>query len=694
MGIRIGVDTGGTFTDFVVASERGVEVSKVLSTPRHPEQAIIEGLERIAKARSLGVRQLLENVDLFIHGTTIASNTVIQRNGPRVGLLATEGFRDVLELRDGHKKNRYDIHMKPVEPFIPRHLRLGVKERIVYTGDIDIPLSEASVRAAIARFKKEGVEAVAICFLWSMVNPAHEEMALRILKEEMPDAYSTISSKILPAIREYPRTCATAVSAYVGPVLGQYLRRVAEYLKDNGYRYELLIMQVTGGAATVGEIEKRPVLAIGSGPAAGPAAGKSIGAGAGADDVMVIDMGGTSFEVSLLTGGAFTMTQEAQIADMPIGVPAVEMQSIGAGGGSIAWLDSGGMLRVGPQSAGASPGPACYGLGGEEPTVTDANLVLGHLDPANVLGATIRLDRRRAELAIAKIANPLGLDVPAAAAAIYHVVNSNMVGAMRAVSVMRGVDPRRYAIVNGGGAGGLHVSKLAEDLGVTSVISPAVAGGLCAFGMLAGDVRQASLVTAPMNSGSMDIERVNRIFADMEAAAREAIKQQGFADEAISFERSVDAKYPYQTHHLMVRIPDGTYGDDAVADLARRFHDVHERLYSYSLRDQTVDMNGWHLVAIARLPSLPVAAGKQHAAGAESAASRHRDVYDLAMNAYVPTPVCDGTKLVPGMTVKGRAIIELPTTTLMLFPQHSLTVQANGDFHIRIPAQKSTAQAA
>lgn len=682
MGIRIGVDIGGTFTDFIVATEEGVEVSKVLSTPDAPDAALVEGLELIAGARDLTVDQLLADVELFMHGTTIATNTVIQRNGPRVGLLQTEGFRDVLELRDGRKKDRYNLHVAPPEPFVPRYLRLGVQERVVYTGEVETPLSEDSVRRALRTFEAEGVEAVAVSLLWSMVNPAHEQAIRALIAEELPDAYVALSSEILPALREYPRTCATALSAYVGPVLGQYLRRLAAYLRDHGYRYDLLIMQATGGAASVASIEERPVLAIGSGPAAGPAAGARIGADVGADNVMVIDMGGTSFEVSLITEGRFSMTQAAEVAGMPIGVAAVDIESIGAGGGSIAWLDSGGMLRVGPQSAGAAPGPACYGLGGELPTVTDANLVLGFLDPSNVLGGRITLDRERAERAIATIGEPLGLEVPEAAAAIYDIVNTNMEGAMRSVSVMRGVDPRRYVIVNGGGAGGLHVAKIAQDLGVGQVICPAVAGGLCAFGMLAADVRQSALTTFPTNTDALDLDRVNAIYARMESDAREAMLRQGFADETISFERRVDAKYPYQTHHLMVELPGGVYDESNVAALAERFHEQHERLYSYALRDMSVDMSGWRVTAIGQLPALPIVDAPMGPVDSADAVVDTREIYFAEHGGYRPMPVYDGGALRAGMVIEDGGIVELPTTTVTLFPQHVLTVRANGDFHI------------
>jgi N-methylhydantoinase A len=695
MGIRIGVDIGGTFTDFIIVDDLGrFRVYKTLSTPHASEQAIFTGIEELATEAGAGVPEFLAGVDVFIHGTTKATNTVIQRNGPKTGMIHTKGFPDILFLRDGHKPDRYNLHMPPPDPFVPRYLRKEVDERILYSGEVMTPLDEDSVREALHVFRREGVESIAVCLLWSMVNPAHERRVAEIVREELPGVYVALSAEILPALREYPRACATALSAYVGPVLGQYLTKVSQYLRDNGYRYDLLIMQVTGGSASVQEIEKRPVLAIGSGPSAGPAAGLRVGSEEGERNLMVVDMGGTSFDVSLITDGVFAMSRELQIEDMPIGVAAVDVNSIGAGGGSIAWIDAGGMLRVGPRSAGADPGPSCYGLGGVEPTVTDANVILGYLNPEYFLGGRMELDRERSERAMERIAGPLGVGTVEAAAAVYRIVNTNMVGAMRTVSVMRGIDPRDYTVIVGGGAGGTHAAKIAEELEMRKVICPTVAGGLCAFGMLAADVRQTYLTTFPTNTESMDIGKVNEIFTEMEERAVSELEAQGFNGASIELTRLVDAKYPYQLHELIVPAPSGKLRTDGVARIATNFHDHHERLYTYCLREMPVDVNGFRVNAVGKLPQLPLMRQGEGRTDASDAAKGSRDVFFAEVGDYVETPIYDGALLRHGMVVTGPAVAELATTTLVVFPGHVLSVNPAGDFHVEIPGEGRHAAAA
>lgn len=693
MGIRLGIDIGGTFTDFTTVDQNGrLRVYKCLSTPSAPEQAIKEGLAALAQEDGVDVREFLGRVDLLIHGTTIALNTVIKRDGPTIGLLHTDGFRDVLYLRDGYKPDRYNLHLPPPVPLVPRNHRLGVVERVNHHGGVVTPLDEESVRRALAHFKERGVEAVAVSLLWSMLNSRHEARIAEIIGEELPGAYVALSSDILPAIREYPRTAATVLSAYVGQVLGSYLSRLESYLRESGYHRDLLIMQVTGGPTRVGTITQRPVLAIGSGPAAGPAAARTIGSHEDELNLMLVEMGGTSFDVTLISGGHTPMSRDVHVGDLPLGVSAVDVHSVGAGGGSIAWLDPGGMLRVGPASAGADPGPACYGRGGKQPTVTDANLVLGYLSPDAFLGGRMPLDRAAAERAIESIADPLGMEVVEAAAAIYRVVNTEMVGAMRAVSVMRGIDPRGYTVIVGGGAGGTHAAKIAEELGMRKAICPQVAGTLCSFGMLVADVRQEHLVTYPTNTETLDPALVTEVFARMETAAKAELVEQGFSAEAISIERFVDAKYPYQMHELTVPASVTTTNGDVVDRLATSFHDHHERLYSYCLRDMPVDINGWRLAAIGELPQ--VALEGQAPTNADSAtAQRETRLAYFEAGGFMQTAVFSGDLLTSGMRVNGPAIVELPTTTIVVFPGHSLTVNAFGDYHIDIPSADAPADA-
>ncbi len=686
MGMRLGIDIGGTFTDFILATGTGeLIISKVLSTPAAPEEAVFVGVNDLAERLGLTLDAFVSDCDHIIHGTTIATNTLITRSGPTMGILHTEGFRDVLYLRDGFKPDRYNLQLEPAAPLIERYLRRGVNERILHDGTVEISLDEGSVRAALTHFRDAGVTSVAVSLLWSMINPDHERRIGEIIAEEMPEAYVALSCDILPRIREYPRACATALSAYVGPAIEDYLTRIAEFFQTHGYRRDLLIMQATGSSARVPDIQQRPVLAIGSGPAAGPPASLFIGGREQEDDLMLVEMGGTSFEASMITAGQLPKSADTELHGFPIGVAAVDVHSIGAGGGSIAWIDSGGMLRVGPQSAGASPGPACYGAGGIEATVTDANLVLGYLNEENFLGGRMQLDREAAEQALARLAEPLGMATMDVAAAIYRIVNTEMVGAMRAVSVMRGVDPRRYTVVVGGGAGGAHAAKIAQELGVRKAICPTVAGGLCAFGMLAADVGHDYLTTRPMNTGNMDIDAVNALFSDMETRALSELGAQGFAPEEIKLARFADAKYPYQSHEIIVPIPDGELGDADVQRMADSFHDTHERLYTYCLREMPVDMNGWRLTATGGLPTLPLHSESLGDGTADSAKSGSRSVYFQELGDFLDAAIFAGELLRPGMVVSGPAIVELPTTTIVVFPDHTLTVSEFGDFRIEIP---------
>ena len=690
--MRLGIDIGGTFTDFTLATAQGeVFVSKVLSTPHAPEQAVFTGVADIAARLGMEIDEFVTACEQIVHGTTIATNTVLTRCGPKMGIIHTEGFRDVLYLRDGYKPDRYNLQLPPAEPLIERYLRRSVTERMLYTGEVEVPLDESTVREALKFFRREDVSSIAVCLLWSMINPAHERRIAQIISEEMPGVYVALSCDILPRIREYPRACATALSAYVGPAIKDYLSQIADFFRAQGYRKDLLIMQATGSSARVPEIHKRPVLAIGSGPAAGPPASMYIGARNNDRNLMLVEMGGTSFEASMITDGAIPKSTDAELHGYPIGVAAVDVHSIGAGGGSIAWIDSGGMLRVGPQSAGAAPGPACYGRGGSNATVTDANLILGYLNQDNFLGGQMRLDRDAAEQALARLGAELGMETVDVAAAIYRIVNTEMVGAMRAVSVMRGIDPRGYTVVVGGGAGGAHAAKIAQELGASKAICPTVAGGLCAFGMLVADVGHDYLTTRPMNTGTMDAATVNAIYRDMEARAQVELGAQGFTPEEMTLARFADAKYPYQSHEIIVPIPAGELNEADVQRMADSFHDTHERLYTYSLRAMSVDMNGWRLTATGRLPELVLAPRPIGPADASAARTETRSVYFQEFGRFAPTAIYAGEALQPGMVVSGPAVVELATTTIVVFPDHTLSVSNYGDFCIEIPQDVSSA---
>ena len=685
MGHVLGIDIGGTFTDFSLVDDRGrITLWKEASTPKDPSQGIKTGLNNLAKARGLSLAAFLNGLDLFVHGSTIATNTVIQRNGPKIGLICTEGFRDVIFLRNGFKPERFNWNLKPPEDFVPRYLRLGVTERIDYKGDVITPLDASSVHRAAQALKAENVKAVAVALLWSIVNPAHEREVKELVEREMPGVPVVLSSDVLPAIREWERTCSTLLSAYVLPGISSYLRELERYLKKSGLKRPLLIIQLNGGCASVEAVLRKPIYALASGPAAGPAAALHCAAREGLADVIAVDMGGTSFDVCMVTGGQATMTKEMRVEDMPVGVAAVDVHSIGAGGGSIAWVDKGGALQVGPHSAGADPGPACYAQGGTEPTVTDANFVLGYINPDYFLGGRRKIDPALSRAAIERaVAKPLGISVEEAAQGIFRIVNSNMISAIRAVSIERGIDPRHYAMVVGGGAGAIHAAKLAADLGMKKAIVPRYAGVFCSYGMVVSDVKHDHVKTMPCNSERLDLDRINALFAELEQKARAQLEAEGFSPERIELRRYTDAKYPSQVHELTVPVPSSTrLVTDDMKSVLEGFHALHERMFTYCVRQSSVDFFQWGVTGIGRTTSINAEEMPREAKPAASALKAERHV--LFDKSFIPTRCYDGDRLCHGMTIEGPAVIEQENTTVVLFAHQSLAVNRFGDLVVTL----------
>src|SRR5437762_2282556 len=490
MNYRIGVDVGGTFTDLVAIDEGGLTtLAKVPSTPEDPSLGVLEGLSQLAGRFGLGRTALLRDTERIVHGTTVATNALLEHKGARLGLLTTEGHRDVVEMREGLKDDRYNLRMPPPEQLVPRRLRLPVRERIRADGRIDTPLDPASLEAAIAVLQRERVESVAVCYLHAWCDPGHERQTGEALARALPDAYVSLSSAVLPQIKEFERVSTTVVNAYVGPALSRYLARLEERLAEAGYGGPTLIIQSHGGVAPIAESGRLAAGAVLSGPAGGIAGSVHAARLLGEHNLIPFDMGGTSTDISLIVGGRPTLVTGRRVAGHTIALNSLDIASIGAGGGSIARVDAGGILHVGPQSAGAVPGPACYGGGGTAATVTDANLVLGYLDPASFLGGRRHLDRSAAEAAVDRIAAMLGIDRIAAARGIHRVVNTTMAEGVRLVSVRRGVEPRRFALLAFGGASGLHATDVARQLDLKRVVVPGVAAVLSAWGMLATDLR-------------------------------------------------------------------------------------------------------------------------------------------------------------------------------------------------------------
>ena len=554
---RIGVDIGGTFTDAVLVDEQGDLISvKSPSRPDDPAQGMIAAIEMLARRCGMTVQKLLGECALLVHGSTVATNILLERKGARVGLLATEGFRDSLEIRRGKRIDPWD-HRTPYAPvLVPRYLRLPVRERIDRMGRELFPVDRSTIESALSVFAGEGVESVAICLLNSYLNPSHEREVAAIVRERLPSVTVSVSSEIVPLAGEYERTSTTVVDAYVAPRLTRYLNSLQGRLRELGLKQPLLLVKNNGGTGLVDDIIGNPVVVTLSGPAAGVGALEYIGACLGNRNMISVEVGGTSCDVLLMAEGQVKVTDILTIGDYEVLIPSVEIHTVGAGGGTIAGVDAAGVLFVGPQGAGAVPGPACYGLGGVEPTVTDANLLLGRLRSGAYANGTLTLDAERAETAIHdRLARPLGISTEEAAAGILQVVEQRMLHAVSYISVQRGLDPRSFTLISGGGAGALHIAEVARTLGARRAYVPRVAGVFCALGMLNSDVRH-DLVRSRLSMvdetppGEVDSE-----FRALEDAARSALRRELFTDDRIDFERYLDLRYRGQQWDVRVQAP-------------------------------------------------------------------------------------------------------------------------------------------
>jgi N-methylhydantoinase A len=675
---RIGIDVGGTFTDLAAVDERGrVVIAKCASTPKDPSDGLMEGLALLATEVGTDLAGLLAATERIVHGTTVATNALLERKGARVGLLTTEGHRDIIEMREGLKDDRYNLRMPPPVPLVPRALRVGVRERMTAEGTVAIALGSASLRAGIAALERAKVDAVAVCYLHAYRNDRHEVLTGREVARRMPDAYISLSSEVLPQIKEYERIWTTVVNAYVGPALARYLAALTSRLKAKGYRGDVLIMQSHGGVAPIKESSRLAAGSVLSGPAGGLAAGRYASRLVGEGNLITFDMGGTSTDIALLQRGEPQLTGEKTVGIAKVALPSLDIHTLGAGGGSIAWVDAGGILHVGPESAGADPGPACYGKGGEAATVTDANVVLGYLDPANFLGGRIGLDARAAHTAVRKIAAALDTAALAAAEGISKVVNTNMAEGIKIVSVRRGVDPRKFALVSFGGAAGLHITEVARLLEIRRVIVPSVAAVLSAWGMLATDLRYELVRSHVSEVSRLAPAALRRLFAAMEADGR---KRLGRFDGPITVRRSLDMRYGEQIFEIQVPLEGVDVASPALLDeIVARFHRRHEELYAYSAQGQEVVVVNARVAVVGELPALSPDSGVA-GRGAAAAPGRRR-VY---LGGWIEVPVHRMDLLPAGFETKGPAIFESATTTVLAREGEHVTVTPHGWLDCRI----------
>ena len=610
-GCRIGVDVGGTFTDVVCMREgRPPLVFKVPSTPANPGEAALAAVERLARQ---GVSPAA--VAQLAHGTTVATNAVLERKGGRLGIITTEGFRDTLEIGRQMRREMYEVRLDPQTPVFlaPRAMRLGVRERIGPRGEIVEPLDEDSARAALDRLVAAGAECIAVCLLFSFINPEHERRIREIARSEHPELEISLSSEVDPAFREYERTAVTAFDAYIKPTVRRYLVDLARQLAEAGVTAPLQVMQSRGGLASADIARDRPVRLFLSGPAAGVIGGQATGAAVGQNDLITLDVGGTSSDIALVSGAKPLIRSEGMIDGFPVRVPMVDVNAIGAGGGSIAWLDDAGGLRVGPHSAASDPGPACYGRGGREPTVTDASVVLGYLDPDYFAGGAIGLDVERARDSIReRIAEPLGLGIEDAAAGIHQVVNAQMAEGIRLVSVRQGFDPREFTLVALGGAGPLHACALAADLSITRVVVPRHPGVLSAAGLLAAPIEHEVSVAYSEPLAGLTVAPLRHIVAELDTAARKLTEREGLAPDGVAVLHFADVCHVGQGYHLEVPFDAGA--DDGLERLYADFLAAHERVHGHAVEAPArfVNVRAVHrqrMPGVAVTPAAAVATG-------------------------------------------------------------------------------------
>ncbi len=683
---RLGIDAGGTFTDFVVADRKSgqVKLFKALSTPADPTKAIENGLKLVADDFGLPVHDIVSNCDLCINGTTVGLNALITHKGGKTGLICTAGHEDSIEIRNGHKEDgfRYDPEYPAATMLVPRYLRKGVRERVISDGSIRTAMHEEDVRAACALFKAEGVETVAISFVWSVLNTAHEERAAAIVHEMLPHAILTIGSELYPQIREYTRTSTAVVNAYLAPVMRKYVAAVDAYFKAHGARQPVRYFQSNGGLAIGQVMTDRSVYAINSGPASAPQAGLYVCAPFKKKNVITVDMGGTSFDITLTKEGQTNLNKNVDFLRYRIGVPMIQVETLGAGGGSIGWIDGHGILQVGPQSAGSDPGPACYGQGGVEATTSDANLVLGFLNPVGLLGGKLPLDLAKARTAVKRVADKLGMSVERAAYGMYTIVNNNMVNGIRRVSVERGYDPRDFVLVGAGGATAAHITALAREMGIKTIILPKLASGLCAFGQIISDVKYNYMATAPARLDNPEAcTRINALFCEIEVKGVTHLASDGFAKKDIAVKRSMDMRYVGQVHECTVDIDTFEINAKTMAKVIDAFHKRHEELYTYSEKHNAVEVVNIESTVFGRIekPKLP----KYSKLGtAKAALNGYRKAIFDASGKTTKTPIYDGEKLGVGAKVSGPAIIEEITTTIVIEPGWAAVLDATGSYVI------------
>ena len=673
---RVGVDVGGTFTDMVVVDSRGrMQVHKVPTVQADPAQGVMAAVEKAAEAEGLRARDFLGRVSLFAHGSTIATNTVHEGKGAKVGLLATRGFRDSVEIRRGHRENPWD-HRTPYAPvLVPRYLRQPVSGRLDRDGQEVEPLSESDVAQAAALFREEGVQSVAICLFNSYLSSRHEARAAEILQQQIPGVALTQSARVAPVIGEYERSSTAVLNAYVAPRTVTYLKELNERLSALGLPVPLLLIQNNGGAISIDEIADRPAALLLSGPAAGVGALSYYGDAIGSHDLVSMEIGGTSCDVILMTNGEVSFSDRLDIGGYTCILPSVEVHTIGAGGGTIAHVDAAGLLHVGPEGASSRPGPACYGLGGQAPTVTDAQVVLGRVKPGPMAGGAVVIDPDRARAVIGDlIAKPLGLSVEDAAAGIIRLMDQKLLHAVQRLSSERGYDPRRLTLVAAGGAGPLHGCSVGRALGCRQVFLPRLAGAFCALGMLHSEVRHDFMRVHFADLDAADHPALDRLFKELEDDACTTLRREQFEVGAIGLIRALDLRYIGQQWDITVPVS----GEFDAVRIRHDFDIEHDRLFGHTQPGGLIEITKVRVAGIGKLPPLQQQRPEPASGAARSIGTRL--VWTSPDAGWCDLPVYGAGSLAPGHTVEGPAVIDEATTTVLVGAGDRLRVDETGNF--------------
>ena len=684
MSYRIGVDTGGTFTDCIVIDDQGnATASKAPSTPQDFSAGVMDSLGRAAKQLGITTEKLLADTTSFGHGTTVATNALLTMTGSKTGLLTTKGHEDTMFMGrikqkiaglDEDQIHDFLLHDKAIPGIVPRTLIRGIDERVDYKGAVVVAMRDEQVRAAARELAEAGCEAIAIAFIWSFLNPAHERRAREIVQKDHPKVAVCLSSDIAPVLGEYERIASTVVNAYLTKKVDGYVAALADRLRKAGFKQELMVMTSNGGVAPADHARQRAAYLLASGPAGGVIGGRDLGEMLGHGNVLTTDVGGTSFDVGLVVDGQQEYAREPVFGKYHLSFPTIDVVSIGSGGGSIAWIDPHGFLKVGPQSAGADPGPACYGQGGTEPTVTDANVVLGRIDPNYFLGGAWKLDKKKAENAIReRIAKPLGLPLEEAALGIVDVIDARMADLVRRVTIGRGLDPRMFVLLAIGGAGPLHVGAYAKDVGVKAVIVPRYASEFSALAIAASEMLVVRKVSSPM-IGPFKAADVTAVYARIEKEATDQLRSAGAitdGDGQVTTIRAADVKYRGQIHDVTVPVPAGAFTDAQAVALAEKFHERYEFRYGKGTTNKAapIEAMSWEVRVAAK--AQPLKRVKESAVGARPSPGRGtRQVW--FKGGAKPTAVYERDELKPGQTVDGPAIIDAPDSTMLVHPdQHA-----------------------